>query len=704
LSKLSRYSVTLNGSDVEKKREEIREYFHNTFELFEKVFEVLKNDKVFYEKSELTRHPMIFYFGHTATFFINKLIYMKIIKKRINADFESIFAVGVDEMSWDDMDGSNYVWPKLDAVRAYRTQVKDLIDNLITTLPMTLPITDDSPMWIILMGIEHERIHIETSLVLHRQMPIELVQDVSVFSICQSSGSTQPNSLVEINAAAIKLGKDKTHNLYGWDNEYGTYEEYVENFQASKFLVSNEEFMEFVKAGGYENENYWDDEGRKFLDITKATHPTFWVEENGIFKYRALTSVIDMPKNWPVDVNALEAEAFCRYKSEKDGLIYQLPSEAEYRAIYNETAIEDIPTFHESRANLDFYHYASSCPVDEFGFQTKNGKTIYDVVGNVWQWSRTPIRGFEGFEIHEAYDDFSVPTFDEKHAMILGSSWASSGNLIMKHSRYAFRKHFYQNAGFRYVVSNTKDAEVQDIYESDDLVSQYCEFQYGDENFGVKNFAIECAKIASEFTVNKKRALDLGCATGRATYELAKTFDEVEGIDFSVRFVQVGAKLKDDGYVAFTSKEEGDLIAKKKVTLEELGYESLKDKVSFWQGDACNMKANFNAYDLVMATNLIDRLYNPRLFLDTINERLNRDGVLVITSPYTWQESSTEKEFWLGGKVDKDGNEIKTIDALKDVLAEKFELIHLQDLEFVIKETARKYQHTISQVSVWKKK
>ena len=63
-----------------------------------------------------------------------------------------------------------------------------------------------------------------------------------------------------------------------------------------------------------------------------------------------------------------------------------------------------------------------------------------------------------------------------------------------------------------------------------------------------------------------------------------------------------------------------------------------------------------------MATNLIDRLYNPRLFLDTINERLNRDGVLVITSPYTWQESSTEKEFWLGGKVDKDGNEIKTID------------------------------------------
>ena len=92
------------------------------------------------------------------------------------------------------------------------------------------------------------------------------------------------------------------------------------------------------------------------------------------------------------------------------------------------------------------------------------------------------------------------------------------------------------------------------------------------------------------------------------------------------------------------------------------------------------------------------------LFLETINERLNEDGILVITSPYTWQESSTAKEFWLGGFTNEAGEEVKTIDSLEKVLGEKFELIHTQDLEFVIKETARKYQHTISEVSVWKKK
>jgi len=699
VSKLSLYPITLDGSDIQKKRQEIKEYFNNTCDLYERVFEVLKDDSVFYQKSELTRHPMIFYFGHTATFFINKLINMKIINERINPDFESIFAVGVDEMTWDDVNEKNYAWPKVDEVRVYRDKVRELVNDLIMILPLSLPIKEDSAMWIILMGIEHERIHVETSLVLHRQMPLELVKSVKEFSTCRHSSDAPENSLVDIKAQNIKLGKTSQHNLYGWDNEYGDYEEELNDFKVSKFLVSNGEFMSFVQDAGYSCEDYWDEEGLEYLKSSKMTHPEFWVLKDGVYMYRALSKLIDMPLNWPVEINALEAEAFCRYKSKKDGVSYSLPSEAEYRAIYNYANLEDIPNLHESRANINFYHYASSCPVDEFSF---NG--IYDVIGNVWQWSRTPIFGFEGFKIHEAYDDFSTPTFDNKHALILGSSWASSGNLIMKHSRYAFRKHFPQFAGFRYVVSQGNESKDIDIYESDELVAQYCEFQYGDTHFGVQNFAISCANIASGFAVNTKKALDLGCATGRASFELAKTFDEVEGIDFSVRFVGVGARLQKEGFVAFHTYEEGELYTNKKVTIQDLGYENIKDKVSFWQGDACNLKANFNSYDLVMATNLIDRLYKPKLFLDSIDKRLNKDGILVITSPYTWQESSTKKEFWLGGYKDKNSNEIRTIDSLKNELNDKFELLHVEDLEFVIKETARKFQHTVSEVSVWKKR
>ena len=697
---MSKYTPLLDGASPEAKCQEILEYFLNTYELFERVFDLLKDDDVFYEKSEKTRHPMIFYFGHTATFFINKLILMKIIDQRVNAEFESIFAVGVDEMAWDDMSNSRVIWPEVNAVREYRREVKELVVKLIKELPLTLPIQKESPMWLILMGIEHERIHIETSLVLHRQMPIELVKSSVYFPRCLETGSAPQNSMVKITAQKTRLGVGVTHPLYGWDNEYGEYREDVAAFKSAKYLVSNAEFMEFVQDGGYTKSEFWDEEGLTFLQKSGATHPPFWVEREDGYAYRALSEIIEMPMNWPVDVNALEAEAFCRYKSAKDGADYRLPSEAEYMALLEYAKIEDIPMFDDTKANCNFAHWASSSPVDSFAFGE-----LYDVVGNVWQWSRTPIRPFKGFEVHEAYDDFSVPTFDEKHSLILGSSWASSGNLIAKHSRYAFRKHFYQNAGFRYIETTNKDSNLsEDIYESDALVSQYCEFQYGDTHFGVENFAKATAKRATKYAKNKAKALDLGCATGRATFELAKEFDEVEGIDFSARFVQVGVKLKEDGKIFFSSVEEGDIVTHKTVSIEDLGYEDVREKVSFWQGDACNLKPNFQGYDLIMATNLIDRLYNPRLFLQDVDKRLNEEGILVLTSPYTWQESSTQKEFWLGGYTDEEGNEVRTIDALQEFLGKKFELVHKEDVAFVIKETARKYQHTLSELSVWKKR
>ena len=699
MREISIYPPTLEGSDVAEKRREIREYFHNTYDLFEKMFEILKSDEVFYRKSEPTRHPMIFYFEHTAAFFINKLILMQLIPERINPEFESIFAVGVDEMDWDDLSEARYKWPSVDAVRSYRDAVRTLVDSYICSVDFTLPITQESPMWIVLMGIEHERIHIETSSVLHRQMPLEYIKEEAVFATCQEFPPPPQNEMVQIGACQAVLGKEKNHNLYGWDNEYGIHKEELSPFAVSKYLVSNAEYIPFVAEGGYEKERFWDEEGRKFLEITGAKHPPFWVEKEGTYRYRTLTKLIDMPLAWPVEVNALEAMAFCRYKSEKEAQEYTLPSEAEFRALYEYAELEDLPELDDSYANINFNHYFSSCPVNTFMF-----KALGDVIGNVWQWSRTPIFGFEGFEVHPAYDDFSTPTFDGKHAMICGASWASSGNLIMKHSRYAFRRHFYQHAGFRYAISSQNGEEKEDICESDELVSQYCEFHYGKEHFGVENFALACAAIAKKFANKTVKALDIGCSVGRTTFELTKSFDAVEGIDFSVRFIGVGSRLKNEGSIAWHVKREGELSDKHKTTLRELGYENLAQKVQFWQGDACNLKPNFTGYDMVVAANLIERLYQPRLFLEDIAGRINEGGILLLTSTYGWSESIAAKEFWLGGYEDANGKEVYTIETLKEILEQHFELLHTQDVEFMMPKSTRDFRHAIAEASVWQKR
>ncbi len=692
---LNNLKLKLTGDNITLKRDEIKQYFLNTYTQYELVFDLLKDDSVFYKKSEITRHPMIFYFGHTATFFINKLINMKVITNRVNKDFESIFAVGVDEMSWDDTNSSHYKWPEVKAVRKYRQKVKEVVLNLIDTLELSLPITQDTDMWIILMGIEHEKIHIETSLVLHRQMPLEFIKQNLPIKLCTTYSSGIKNTLVDIPATSITLGKPDNHNLYGWDNEYGTYTKNVEAFQTSKYLVSNEEFMEFVLDEGYTTYEYWCEDGIKFLKDENANHPVFWIKEDDTYKYRTINSIIPMPLSWPVDVNALEAKAFCKYKSKKDNVEYSLPTECEYKAIVEYSQINS-----NDKANENLILY-SSVPVDTFEF---NG--IYDVVGNVWQWCKTPIFGFDGFKIHEAYDDFSVPTFDNKHALINGSSWASTGNLIDSYSRYAFREHFYQNAGFRYSLTKTKskDKKMDDnIYETDKLISQYCSFQYGDTHFGIENFSIACANIAKKYIKNTTKALDLGCATGRLSFELAKYFDKVDGIDFSARFIQVGVALQKQNTIKYLDFEEGELHDEKEISLQKLGYDDLSSKISFWQGDACNLKPNFTSYDMVLATNLIDRLYDPKLFLNDIKHRINEDGILILTSPYTWLEEYTQKENWLGGYKDSNGQDILTIDTIENILKDTFTLIHKEDVPFVIKETSRKYQHTIAQLSIWKK-
>ncbi len=693
--------VTLIGKSTEEKRQEIQSYFNKTCDLYERSFEVLKDDSVFLKKSEPTRHPMIFYFGHTATFFVNKLLLAKVINKRINAEYEALFAIGVDEMSWDDINNPNDQWPSVEGVREYRTQVRALVNELIATLPLTLPITQEDPFWVILMGIEHERIHLETSSVLHRQLNIDDVQPHSVFPRCDVVGPAPKNRLVGINGAALQLGKSKDHPLYGWDNEYGQQAHSVDDFQTSKYLVSNGEFLPFVEAGGYNEPRLWCEEGLKFLAQRQVTCPVFWVKtDSAAYDYRSLTEIIALPLNWPVDVNYLEAKAFCRYKSELDNKPYRLPTEAEWYCLYQQANLEEASNEIYENANINFRHFASSCPVDTFA----HGE-VFDVIGNAWQWTETPIAGFTDFKVHPVYDDFSTPTFDGKHNLVKGGSWISTGNEIMQHSRYAFRRHFYQHAGFRYVQDNDINNTTDNIYETDALISQYCEFQYGQEYLSVENFAVSCVDLVKTYAKGLTgKALDLGCATGRATFELARHFDHVTGIDFSARFIQVGEELKNNAVIRYQRNEEGAITSIQERTLAALDLEATASKVEFWQGDACNLKSKFTHFDIILATNLIDRLYDPKLFLSHVHERINANGLLVLTSPYTWLEEYTKKENWVGGFTNEQGEEVSTLDGLKALLVPQFTLLNGQDVEFVIRETPRKYQHSIAHMTIWKKR
>jgi putative 4-mercaptohistidine N1-methyltranferase len=247
-------------------------------------------------------------------------------------------------------------------------------------------------------------------------------------------------------------------------------------------------------------------------------------------------------------------------------------------------------------------------------------------------------------------------------------------------------------------------------YETQQLVAEYLLFHYGTPQevlpweFGPRealNFAVRCVTetFALEAGREVQRALDVGCAVGRSTFELSKYARNVVGIDFSAAFVEAARKIQAHGQVEYSRVEEGALTT----TLSARRPQDARpERVQFEQGDAMRLRSDLGGFDMVLAANLIDRLIEPLKFLERTPTLVKPGGQLVLTSPYTWLAEFTPKEFWLGGVIE--GGTRRTLGALVEVLAPAFELVVARDLPFLIREHSRKYQWSVAQATVWRRR
>jgi len=244
------------------------------------------------------------------------------------------------------------------------------------------------------------------------------------------------------------------------------------------------------------------------------------------------------------------------------------------------------------------------------------------------------------------------------------------------------------------------------FYESDAAVEQYLLFHYGTpeqicpllpEARTACGFPTRCVResLRRIGTYRKTRALDLGCAVGRSSFELGRHFDEAVGIDFSGRFIAAAEKMKDERAVTVRVPREGDATDEMRL---ELPMDLVTEHVRFERGDACDLRADLGTLDLVLMANLIDRLPDPARCLARLPELISPGGWLVITSPYTWLEEYTPREKWL------DGGGRGTLQALKKHLNPAFDLRHVFDLPFFIREHRRKYQWSVAEASLWQRK
>jgi putative 4-mercaptohistidine N1-methyltranferase len=244
------------------------------------------------------------------------------------------------------------------------------------------------------------------------------------------------------------------------------------------------------------------------------------------------------------------------------------------------------------------------------------------------------------------------------------------------------------------------------IYETPRLLGEYLLFHYASAeeilpwdfgprdalNFPVRSVTrlLDPALLAS--LDHPARALDLGCAVGRSSYELAVFCPDVLGMDYSQSFVDAAETIRQHGSHAYQRSDEGShrtpLFAQRPAT-------GNPQHLRFQQGDAMDLPPGLGGFDVVHAANLLCRLTEPARLLHRFPSLVRPGGQLLLTTPCTWLEEYTPPAHWPPGS---------TLDWLRAALDEHFTLDHEENLPFLIREHARKYQWSVAQGTRWIRK
>ncbi len=232
----------------------------------------------------------------------------------------------------------------------------------------------------------------------------------------QASNPTSPRrqvaGMVEIPGGPFVQGSNHPVAL---DHEGPAYLVDLPRFWLDPYPVTQGQFDQFIAAGGYQERRYWSAAGWAWQQQAKVTHPLYWRP--------------GLPDHPVCGVNAYEAEAYCRFAGKR------LPTEPEW-----EKAAQD--------AQPGNYHrfYGDTTPVD---LHTANRQGIYDLLGNVWEWTATTFGPYPGFRSYP-YPGYSQAHFDGCHRILKGGSWGTLSWSIRPSARNWYLPEVRQIlAGFR---------------------------------------------------------------------------------------------------------------------------------------------------------------------------------------------------------------------------------------------------------------
>ena len=206
--------------------------------------------------------------------------------------------------------------PTLDQIFQYY----DII-NLRVTNFLEKNTIDEKGKNLFVMGFHHECQHQE--LLVYDLQHILAEQYVPVEKNQPKKMPQTQNTMIPIDGGIYQMGYAGKEFCY--DIELPEHKVYLDNYQISKFPVSNKEFLEFIDAGGYQDYKYWLSDGFETAKQNNWEAPMYWEKRDNIWYTRDFDGIRKINPSEPVvHVSYYEADAYCKWAGKR------LPTEAEW--------------------------------------------------------------------------------------------------------------------------------------------------------------------------------------------------------------------------------------------------------------------------------------------------------------------------------------------------------------------------------------